>query len=71
MAEPLFKLLTKEGIKNISWSSSCQSGFEDLKERLVSPPILAYPDFQQPFLLHTDASDYAIVFAKFSRAWSR
>ena len=60
IAEPLFKLLSKEGIKNFSWSSSCQSAFEDLKKRLVFPPILAYPDFKQPFLLHTDASDYAI-----------
>ena len=31
-----------------------------ITKRLVSPLILAYPDFKQPFLLHTDASDYAI-----------
>ena len=45
---------------NFTWSSSCQSAFEDLKKRLVSPPILADPEFKQLFLLHTDASDYAI-----------
>ena len=60
IAEPLFKLLTKEGVKNFSWSSSCQSAFDDLKERLISPPILAYPDFKKPFYVHTDASDFAI-----------
>ena len=27
---------------------------------LVKPPILAYPNFQQPFLLYTDASDFAM-----------
>ncbi len=31
----------------ISWHSSCT---------LTSPPILAYPDFKQDFVLHTDAS---------------
>ena len=60
IAEPLFKLLTKEGVKNFSWSSSCQNAFDDLKERLISPPILAYPDFKKPFYVHTDASDFAI-----------
>ena len=60
IAEPLFKLLTKEGVKNFSWSSSCQSAFDDLKVRLISPPILAYPDFKKPFFVHTYASDFAI-----------
>ena len=27
-----------------------------LLDKLVSPPIMAYPDFLKPFLLHTDAS---------------
>jgi hypothetical protein len=27
-----------------------------LKQLLVSPPILAYPEYGQPFILHTDAS---------------
>lgn len=30
--------------------------FEELKDKLTSPLILAYPDFQKPFELHTDAS---------------
>eukprot|EP00731_Ephydatia_muelleri_P006855 Em0003g1103a len=41
-------------------AEASQNAFEELKSRLVSPPILAYPDFKQPFLLHTDASDAAI-----------
>ena len=60
IAEPLFKLVTKEGVKNLSWSSSCQSAFDDLNRRLISPPILAYPDFKKSFFVHTDASDFAI-----------
>ena len=58
IAGPLHKLLTKE--KNFQWDLKCQHAFEDLKHRLVSPPILAFPDFGQEFILHTDASDTAI-----------
>ena len=60
IAAPLFKLLSKENAKFFAWNSASQNAFEELKSRLVSPPILAYPDFKQPFLLHTDASDAAI-----------
>ncbi|KAL5457023.1 hypothetical protein EMCRGX_G034258 [Ephydatia muelleri] len=59
IAAPLFKLLSKENAKFFAWNSASQNAFEELKSRLVSP-ILAYPDFKQPFLLHTDASDAAI-----------
>lgn len=27
-----------------------------MKKRLTSPPVLAYPDHEQPFIVHTDAS---------------
>lgn len=60
IAAPLFKLLSKENAKFFSWNSASQKAFEELKSRLISPPILAYPDFKQPFLLYTDASDTAI-----------
>ena len=38
------------------WEEIHQYTFDKLKEMLTSPPILAYPDFDQPFELHTDAS---------------
>lgn len=34
--------------------------FTTLKDKLTSAPLLQYPDFTQPFLLTTDASNYAI-----------
>ena len=40
VAEPLHKLLTKEN--GFHWDSKCQNAFDELKHRLVSPPILAF-----------------------------
>ena len=42
--------------KEWNWTKTEQGIFEDLKEILTSPPILAYPNFENPFELHTDAS---------------
>ena len=38
------------------WGQEQQNAFELLIEKLCSPPVLAFPDFQLPFVLHTDAS---------------
>ena len=59
IAEPLYTLCRK----NIpfSWQQEQQAAFEELKDRLVSAPVLAYPDFSPaagPFILNTDASQY-------------
>jgi len=38
------------------WGERQQAAFDKLKQALTSPPILAYPDYSKPFVLHTDAS---------------
>ena len=40
----------------INWSETAQSAFEVLKELCVNAPILAFPDYKLPFILHTDSS---------------
>ena len=40
----------------IEWTEAANFAFEHLKELCVSTPILAYPDYQLPFILHTDSS---------------
>jgi hypothetical protein len=40
----------------IEWSTECQEAFDTLKKKLISPPVLAYPDFSKPFILYVDAS---------------
>ena len=53
-AYPLHNLL-KQNVKFV-WSEACQKAFECLRDELLCPPILSYPDFQGPeFLLQTDA----------------
>ncbi len=41
----------------IQWTSKHRAVLSKLIEMLTSPPILAYPDFDLPFTLHTDASN--------------
>ena len=38
------------------WDKDQQGAFDSLKQYLSSPPILSYPQYDQPFILHTDAS---------------
>ena len=38
------------------WTDLHQESFEKLKLALTSAPVLAYPDYNKPFLLETDAS---------------
>ena len=40
----------------IKWDEIHQITLERLLDQLVQPPILAYPDYEKPFILHTDAS---------------
>ena len=38
------------------WDSEHQESFDRLKEALINSGILAYPDYNKPFILETDAS---------------
>ena len=38
------------------WDSQHQESFDRLKDALTSSPILAYPNYDKPFILETDAS---------------
>lgn len=58
ISKPLTKLLQKDIPFN--FDSNCKNSFEELKTALTSTPILIYPNFDETFLLTTDASAYAI-----------
>ena len=44
------------------WNPEAQQVFEELKDCLTSSPILAFPSMNEPFILYTDASEFAIGF---------
>eukprot|EP00253_Pinus_taeda_P031208 PITA_31208 len=46
--------------KVFQWGGKQQKAFDTLKENISTSPILALPDFQRPFEIETDASDYAM-----------
>lgn len=54
IAKPL-NTLTKKNT-NFKWDNNCQKAFEKLKNCLINPPILAYPDFTKQFVITVDAS---------------
>jgi hypothetical protein len=58
----LSKLLTQLTRKDVkfSWSEPQQTSFDALKETLTSDSVLAHPEFDKPFILSCDASNYAI-----------
>ncbi|XP_069802715.1 uncharacterized protein [Dendropsophus ebraccatus] len=62
VAEPLNELLRgcpRESYNRrlpVEWSERQEIAFQTLKRLLTTPPILAYPDYNLPFRLYTDAS---------------
>ena len=58
IARPLCTLLAKD--VPFTWSQACDTAFTKLKNMLVSPPIMRSPNWDLPFEIMCDASDYAI-----------
>ena len=58
IASPLHEL-TKKGIA-FKWTEACQTALDQLKDKLVESPVLAYPNFNEEFTLETDASVHGL-----------
>ena len=58
IARPLCTFLSKD--VPFTWSQACDIAFTKLKNMLVSPPIMRSPNWDLPFEIMCDASDYAI-----------
>jgi hypothetical protein len=51
-------LLAKD--TKIEWTDECMEAFNTLKKLLTSAPIMRAPDWNLPFELMCDASDFAL-----------
>ena len=57
LAHPLTQLLRK---KMFQWSPAAQQAFDTLKQAMTTTPVLALPNFAQPFTVETDACEDGI-----------
>lgn len=44
----------------MSWDEACDKAYEDIKEYLTKPPVLAAPVAGRPFILYTKALDHSL-----------
>lgn len=58
IARPLNKLLQEDVVWK--WDDACQAAFKKLKDNLMTEPILAMPEADRPFVVHTDFSHVAL-----------
>ena len=54
LATPLTQL-TRKGTPFV-WSPACEDSFQNLKQRLVTAPVLTVPDGSGSFVIYSDAS---------------
>ncbi|CAG9120633.1 unnamed protein product [Plutella xylostella] len=61
VAAPLNRLTsTRKGAPSFQWNPEAEIAFNELKTALTTAPVLACPDFSQPFTVHTDASEFGV-----------
>ena len=54
---PLTELTGGKEKKKFVWTQECDDAFEKMKQLLAQDVMLAYPNFEKKFVIHTDASD--------------
>ncbi len=59
LAAPLTDLTRKN--QPFRWMADCQRAFEDLKDKLVTSPILVKANLYKQFILETDASQHHVA----------
>jgi hypothetical protein len=57
IAAPLTQMLRKN---SFAWTVAAQAAFEALKQAMTQAPVLALPNFSQPFIIECDASGVGV-----------
>ena len=57
LLKPIYEL-TKKG-RLFVWEDKQQKAFDEIRSRLLKPPVLSMPDKRGRFLLYSDTSKYA------------
>ena len=52
------KLLKRDA--KYEWTEECQKSLDILKEKMVTTPIMVFPNWKRPFHVHVDASSIAL-----------
>jgi hypothetical protein len=58
ITKPMENILKKDC--KFQWSEECQRSFDTLKQKMVTAPILVFPDWSKGFHMHVDASSIAL-----------
>ena len=62
ITKPLNILLEKD--EKFIWGIDQEKAFNNVKETLCTAPVLQYPRFDEPFIVMTDASNFALVLSQ-------
>ena len=62
LSAPLVNLTrgAKKGSVVQEWNDDCENSFKELKRLVAQETLLAYPNFNKKFTIHTDASDFQL-----------
>ena len=60
LTAPLTALVRKGSPAKVVWSEECEKSLNEIKEIFSKKPVLILPDFEQTFVVRTDASDIGI-----------
>ncbi len=58
ITKPMYELIQIENGKYVLfvWNEKKQKAFDEIKRRMTMAPIIAHPNFKEPFILYTDVS---------------
>ena len=60
LASPLHELTRRTLPDRVEWTEEAEKAFSRLRQALCTEPLLITPDFDLPFVVHTDASEVGL-----------